>query len=179
VRNEPTLIEFEGRSPRIAAGAFVAPTAVLVGDVQIEENTSIWFNAVLRADCGAIRIARNCSVQDNVVMHAENPETGLILEEGVTVGHGAIVHGTLVEKGALIGMGAILLSGSVIGAGSVIAAGSVVLEHCRIPPNSLAAGNPAVVKKALTGNAARWADQAVDDYLDLVQRYARNSSISG
>lgn len=177
MRNTANLIEFEGYSPRVAASAFVAPTAVLIGNVEIGESASIWFNAVLRADCGAICIGRNSNVQDNVVMHAENPDTGLTLEEDVSVGHGAIVHGTLIERGALIGMGAILLTGSVIGAGSLIAAGSVVREYCKIPPNCLAAGNPAVVKKILDGNAAFWADHAAEDYLKLMQRYIRSSGV--
>ena len=143
--------------PRIAASAFIAPNATIVGDVEIADNVSIWFGAVLRGDFAPICIGRNCNIQDNVVAHAESRETGLVLNENVTVGHSAILHGELIEKDCLIGMGAILLSGSVIGAGSMVAAGSVVREYCKIPPNCLAAGNPAEVKKALQGNAARWA----------------------
>jgi carbonic anhydrase/acetyltransferase-like protein (isoleucine patch superfamily) len=167
----PIIVEFEGRLPRIAASAFIAPNATIVGDVEIADNVSIWFGAILRGDFAPIRIGRNCNIQDNVVAHAESRETGLVLEENVTVGHSAILHGELIEKGCLIGMGAILLSGSVIGAGSMVAAGSVVREYCKIPPNCLAAGNPAEVKKALQGNAARWAANAADIYAGLAQRY--------
>jgi len=105
------------------------------------------------------------------VAHGESPANGLVLEEDVTVGHGAILHGARIEKGCLIGMGAILLSGSVIGAGSLVAAGSVVREYCQIPSNCLAAGNPAEVKKTLQGNAARWTANAADEYSRLAQRY--------
>jgi carbonic anhydrase/acetyltransferase-like protein (isoleucine patch superfamily) len=167
----PIILEFEGRVPRIATSAFIAPNATIVGDVEVADHASIWFGVVLRGDFAPIRIGRNCNLQDNVVAHGESPETGLVLEENVTVGHSAIIHGARIEKGCLIGMGALLLSGSVIGAGSLVAAGSVVREHCRIPPNCLAAGNPAEVKKSLQGNAARWAANAADDYARLAQRY--------
>jgi carbonic anhydrase/acetyltransferase-like protein (isoleucine patch superfamily) len=167
----PIIVEFEGRLPRIAASAFIAPNATIVGDVDIADNASIWFGAVLRGDFAPIRIGRNCNIQDNVVAHGESPEAGLVLEEDVTVGHSAILHGARIEKGCLIGMGAVLLSGSIIGAGSLVAAGSVVREYCKIPPNCLAAGNPAEVKKALQGNAARWAANAADEYAKLARRY--------
>lgn len=173
----PIILEFEGRLPRIAATAFIAPNATIVGDVEIADNVSIWFGAVLRGDFAPICIGRNCNIQDNVVAHGESRETGLVLEENVTVGHSAILHGERIEKGCLIGMGAILLSGSVIGAGSLVAAGSVVREYCKIPSNCLAAGNPAKVKNALQGNAARWAANAADEYARLAQRYQGGRSI--
>jgi carbonic anhydrase/acetyltransferase-like protein (isoleucine patch superfamily) len=165
------VIEFDGVRPRIAASAYIAPTATLVGNVTIDENASIWFGAVLRGDFAAIRIGRNCNIQDNVVVHGESADSGLTLEEDVTVGHSAIIHGILIGKGCLIGMGAILLSGSIVGPGSLIAAGSVVRENCRIPGNCVAAGNPAVVRKSLEGNAARWAAHAADIYARLARRY--------
>jgi carbonic anhydrase/acetyltransferase-like protein (isoleucine patch superfamily) len=177
--NLPIIVEFEGRSPRIAASAFIAPNATIVGDVEIADDVSIWFGAVLRGDFAPIRIGRNCNIQDNVVAHGENRETGLVLEEDVTVGHSAIIHGARIEKKCLIGMGAVLLSGSIIGAGSLVAAGSVVREHCKIPPNCLAAGNPAEVKRALQGNAARWAANAADDYAKLANRYKGSHQMSG
>jgi carbonic anhydrase/acetyltransferase-like protein (isoleucine patch superfamily) len=165
--NLPIIVEFEGRSPRIAASAFIAPNATIVGDVEIADDVSIWFGAVLRGDFAPIRIGRNCNIQDNVVAHGENRETGLVLEEDVTVGHSAIIHGARIEKKCLIGMGAL------------VAAGSVVREHCKIPPNCLAAGNPAEVKKALQGNAARWAANAADDYAKLANRYKGSHQMSG
>jgi carbonic anhydrase/acetyltransferase-like protein (isoleucine patch superfamily) len=165
------IVPFEGRSPRIAPSAFLAENATLVGDVEIGENTSIWFGAVLRADFGPIRIGANCNIQDNVVAHPEDHETGLVLEDDITVGHSAILHGSRVGKGCLIGMGAILLSGSVIGPGSLVAAGSVVRENSSIPPGYLVAGNPAEAKKTPEGRAARWVAHAASDYAALARKY--------
>jgi carbonic anhydrase/acetyltransferase-like protein (isoleucine patch superfamily) len=172
----PLIVAFRGVSPRIAASAFVAENATIVGDVEIGENASVWFGAVIRADFAHIRIGANCNIQDNVVAHAESRQTGLVLEDDVTVGHCAILHGSRIGKGCLIGMGAILLSNSVIGPNSLIAAGSVVRENGVIPGNSVAAGNPAVVKKELEGNAARWVASGADSYARLA-RYFRGGDV--
>jgi len=110
------------------------------------------------------------------VAHGESRQTGLVLDDDVTVGHGAILHGSKIGRGCLIGMGAILLSNSVIGPNSLIAAGSVVRENDFIPENSVAAGNPAVVKKALEGNAARWVASGADSYVRLA-RYFRGVDV--
>jgi carbonic anhydrase/acetyltransferase-like protein (isoleucine patch superfamily) len=165
------LVEFEGRRPQIAASAFVAPTAVLVGDVNVEANASIWFGAVLRADLAPIRIGPGCNVQDNVVIHAET-EQGTVLDERVTVGHGAILHDCRIRKDSLIGMGAILLDRSHIGSGCLVGAGSVVKERFEVPDGMLVVGNPAIIKKKLEGTAAEWVARGADDYLHLIKRYA-------
>lgn len=165
------IVEFEGRRPRIAESAFVAPTAVLLGDVEVGENASIWFGAVLRADFAPIRIGPGCNVQDNVVIHAET-EQGTVLEDRVTVGHGAILHDCWIGKGALIGMGAILLDRSRVGSRSLVGAGSVLKEGFVVPDGTLAIGNPAVNKKALEGKATEWVARGADDYLQLIKRYA-------
>jgi carbonic anhydrase/acetyltransferase-like protein (isoleucine patch superfamily) len=126
-------IEFAGRRPVVDAGAFVAPTAVLVGDVTVAAGASIWYGAVLRADFGPIVVGAGSNVQDNCVLHAAE---GLptILEDEVTVGHLATMEGCVIERGALIGMGAVVLQRARVGRGSVIAAGSVIAEDARIPP---------------------------------------------
>jgi carbonic anhydrase/acetyltransferase-like protein (isoleucine patch superfamily) len=165
------LVELEGRRPHIAASAFIAPTAVLVGDVEVGENASVWFGAVLRADLAPIRIGPACNVQDNVVIHAETDQ-GTVLVERVTVGHGAILHDCWIGKDALIGMGAILLDRARVGAGALVGAGSVVKERFEVPAGMLAVGNPAVNKKRLEGTAAEWVARGADDYLQLVRRYA-------
>jgi carbonic anhydrase/acetyltransferase-like protein (isoleucine patch superfamily) len=167
----PIVVELEGRTPRVAASALIAPNAVLVGDVEIGENSSVWYGAVLRADFAPIRIGRSCNIQDNVVIHGEAVDEGLVVEDRVTVGHGAILHGSWIGTECLIGMGAILLSGSRIGARSFVAAGSVVLERFEVPPHTLAAGNPAVIKKILDGNAAEWVMRAADEYVKLAEKY--------
>ena len=164
------LVEFEGRRPRIADTAFLAPTAVLIGDVEVLDEASIWFGAVLRGDLGPIRIGPGCNIQDNVVIHAETM-TGTVLEDRVTVGHGAILHDCWIGKNSLIGMGAILLDRSRVGRGSLVAAGSVLKERFEVPEQMLAVGNPATNKKKLEGNAAEWVARGAEDYLTLVQRY--------
>ncbi len=163
-------IEFAGRRPVVDAGAFVAPTAVLVGDVTVAAGASIWYGAVLRADFGPIVVGAGSNVQDNCVLHAAE---GLptILEDEVTVGHLATMEGCVIERGALIGMGAVVLQRARVGTGSVIAAGSVVAEDARIPPEVLAAGAPAQVKRELSGRAKQWGRTAAGEYRRLVPRY--------
>lgn len=165
------IVEFAGKRPKVAENVFIAETATLVGDVEIGEGCSIWFGAVLRADFAPIRIGRLCNVQDNVVAHADAQQDGLVLEDGVTIGHSAILHGGRIGAGCLIGMGSILLSGSVVGARSMLAAGTLLREGRIIPPGCLAAGNPALVKGPLTGKAARWTEMAAEDYWQLAQHY--------
>jgi carbonic anhydrase/acetyltransferase-like protein (isoleucine patch superfamily) len=167
-----TLIELDGVSPRIAADAYVAPTAVLIGDVVVEPGASIWFGAVLRGDNSEIRVGAGSCVQDNCVIHcAENLPT--TIGANVTVGHMAMLEGCVIEDGALIGMGAIVLQRAVVGAGSLIAAGAVVGEGVEIPPGMLAAGIPATVKKALEGSSARWVETAALEYQSQRLRYMR------
>ncbi|MCW5693300.1 MAG: gamma carbonic anhydrase family protein [Pseudolabrys sp.] len=166
----PTLIAINGRSPVVAKSAFIAENAVLIGDVEVGEDVSIWFGAVLRGDFGAIRIGARSNIQDNVVVHSEG-ELAAIVEPNVTVGHAAIVHACTIGSGCVIGMGAMLLSGSRIGTGSMIAAGSVVLEGFEVPDGVLAAGNPATVKKKLDGRAAQWLEGGADSYVALKRHY--------
>jgi carbonic anhydrase/acetyltransferase-like protein (isoleucine patch superfamily) len=163
-------IEFAGRRPAVAAGAWVAPTAVLIGEVSIAEGASVWYGAVLRADYAPILVGAGSNVQDNCVLHTAD---GLptVLEEEVTVGHLATMEGCLIERGALIGMGAVVLQRARVGSRSVIAAGSVVGEDARIPPGVLAAGAPAKVKRELSGAAQAWGDMAAGEYQRLWARY--------
>lgn len=155
--------------PRVSPSAYVHPTAVLVGDVEIGPACSIWPHAVLRGDVGPIRLARGVNVQDGAVLHVD--AGGLCaLDERVTVGHRAVVHGARVGSDTIVGIGAILLEGCRVGAGCIVAAGAVVREKDDIPEGSLAAGVPAKVLRAdpalrerARGNAER--------YVELAQRY--------
>ena len=146
------ILAVNGMFPAIAEGVFVAPGAVVVGDVEIGEGSNIWFNAVLRGDVAPIRVGKGTNVQDLAMLHVDrnNP---CIVGDNVTIGHSAIVHGTVVENDVTIAMGAIVLSYSRIGAGSVIAAGAVISERTQVEPGSLMAGVPAELKKTL--NAER------------------------
>jgi carbonic anhydrase/acetyltransferase-like protein (isoleucine patch superfamily) len=142
------VMAVNGVAPKIADDVFIAPGAVIVGDVEIGPGSSVWFNAVLRGDVAPIRIGAGTNIQDLALLHVDrgNP---CIVGNNVTIGHSAVVHGTVVEDGVTIAMGAIVLSRSHIGAGSVIAAGAVVAEGFQVEPGSLMAGVPAVMKKAL------------------------------
>jgi carbonic anhydrase/acetyltransferase-like protein (isoleucine patch superfamily) len=165
-----TVISFKGKTPRLGSGAFVAPTATLIGDVEIGEGASVWFGAVLRGDEAAIRIGPRTSVQDNVVIHCYKGHD-TIIEEDVTVGHGAILEACLVRRGALIGMNAVVLNRSVVGEDAVIAAGAVVLEDQEVPASTLAAGMPARVKKSLDGSAKTWSEISSRAYVRLTAEY--------
>lgn len=169
-------IEFAGRRPVVDAGAFVAPTAVLVGDVTVAAGASVWYGAVLRGDFGPIVVGTGSNVQDNCVLHAAE---GLptVLEDEVTVGHLATMEGCVIERGALIGMGAVVLQRARVGRGAVIAAGSVVAEDARIPPDVLAAGAPAQVKRELSGRAKQWGRTAASEYQRLVPRYQTEARV--
>jgi carbonic anhydrase/acetyltransferase-like protein (isoleucine patch superfamily) len=164
------LYVFEGKGPRVADDAFVAPNATLIGDVVVESESSVWFGAVLRGDFDRIAVGRGSCVQDNVVVHtAEGLPT--ILGANVTVGHAAMLEGCVVEDGAVIAMGAIVLQGARVGAGALVAAGSVVREGQAIPAGSLAAGVPAAVKKDVDGSSRRWVETAALEYRELRRRY--------
>jgi len=147
--------------PAIDTGAWVAPTAVLVGRMTIRRGASVWYNCVLRSDiAGAeIVVGEDTSIQDGALLHVDEGCPCLVGAR-VTVGHGAVLHGTTVGDDCLIGMGAVLLSGSKIGRGSVIAAGAVVAEGVEIPPGVIAAGVPAKVRRETTEADRARVDQA-------------------
>ena len=167
-----TLIELDGVAPRIADDAFVAETAVLIGDVVVEPAASVWFGAVLRGDNSQIRVGAGSCVQDNCVIHCAR-DLPTLIGENVTVGHMAMLEGCIIGDGALIGMGAIVLQRATVGVRSLIAAGAVVGEGVEIPPGVLAAGIPAVVKKELAGSSQRWVETAALEYQSQRLRYMR------
>jgi carbonic anhydrase/acetyltransferase-like protein (isoleucine patch superfamily) len=167
-----TLIELDGVAPRIAGDAFVAETAVLIGDVVVEPAASVWFGAVLRGDNSQIRVGAGSCVQDNCVIHCAR-DLPTLIGENVTVGHMAMLEGCIIGDGALIGMGAIVLQRASVGVRSLIAAGAVVGEGMEIPPGVLAAGIPAVVKKELAGSSQRWVETAALEYQSQRLRYMR------
>lgn len=162
------LIEFDGRRPQVAESAFIAPTAVLIGDVVVGEEASVWYGAVLRADFGRIVIGARANVQDNATIH---PDKEAVLEEEATVGHGAILEGCRVERGAIIGIGAIVLEGATIGEQAVVAAGSVVLEGAEVPPRTLVAGIPAVLKKQISGESLKRIELTAKLYVEISRSY--------
>ncbi|MFI5284045.1 MAG: gamma carbonic anhydrase family protein [Candidatus Dormibacterales bacterium] len=165
-------MEFElgGRRPKVHPDAYIAPTAVLIGDVVVEAGASVWFGAVLRADEALIRIEEGANIQDNVVVHCAR-DLPTIVQRNASVGHSAQLEGCVVEQGALVGMGATMLQRSRLGAGSMLAAGSVLPEGREIPPGQMAAGVPAVVKKELAGSSGQWVATAAEHYRDRAVLY--------
>ena len=166
------IIELDGKTPQVAEDAFVAPTAVLIGDVTVEAGASIWFGAVLRGDNSAIVIGAGSNVQDNCVIHCAD-ELPTIVGANVTVGHMAMLEGCVIGDGSLVGMGAIVLQRAKVGANALVAAGAVVGEGMEIPDGVLAAGVPAKVKKELAGSSQRWVETAAREYQSKRLRYMR------
>jgi carbonic anhydrase/acetyltransferase-like protein (isoleucine patch superfamily) len=168
------IIEYRGKRPKIAPSAFVAPTAVLIGDVEVGPESSIWFGAVLRGDNGPIRVGARTSIQDNAVVHVSEAG-GTLIGDDVTVGHCAVMEDCRIERHALIGSNATLLNGCRIGEGALIGAGSVVAQRAAIPARTVAAGAPASVKKPVEGEAAAWIEISADEYVKLSRTYLAQS----
>ncbi|MCL4170935.1 UNVERIFIED_CONTAM: hypothetical protein GTU68_023384, partial [Idotea baltica] len=143
------VFDLDGISPQIHPTAWIAPGAMVIGDVVLEEGASVWFNAVLRGDNERITIGARSNVQEACVLHTD-PGFPLQIGEDVTLGHGAIVHGCTIGAGALVGMGATVLNGAKVGAGALIGANALVSEGTEIPAGSLALGSPAKVKREMT-----------------------------
>ena len=158
--------------------AYIAPTAVLIGDVDVAAGASVWFGAVLRGDESTISVGEGANIQDNVVVHcAQNLPT--IIERDATVGHSAQLEGCVVEQGALVGMGATMLQRSRLGRGSMLAAGAVLPEGAHVPPGRLAAGVPAKVKKELDGSSSKWVETSARHYRDRAVRYRSELKSTG
>jgi carbonic anhydrase/acetyltransferase-like protein (isoleucine patch superfamily) len=165
------LYSFEGRSPKIAPTAFVAPTATLVGDVTIEAGASVWFNTVLRADYAPVIVREGANVQDGSVLHAP-PGIPVDIGPGATVAHMCLIHGVHVGPEALIANHATVLDGAVIGSRSLVAAGAVVVGGTKIPDEVLVVGAPATVKGPIAGTGAEmWVNVNPKAYQELAQRY--------
>ena len=155
---------------------FIADGAKVVGNVEISENCSVWFNAVIRADSDRVKIGENSNVQDNAVIHTSEG-FGVQIGDNVTIGHGAIVHGCTIEDNVMIGMGAIVLNGAKIGKNSIIGAGTLVTQGKIIPAGSLAFGNPAKVVRQLTEEEISSISRNAKSYVKEAEKYNTNISI--
>ncbi|MGA3038233.1 MAG: gamma carbonic anhydrase family protein [Vulcanimicrobiaceae bacterium] len=156
----------------MAESAFIAPTAVLIGDVEIGEESSVWFGAVLRGDNGPIRVGARSSIQDNSVLHVSH-DCETVVGNDVTIGHSVTLEDCRIEDWALVGSNAVVLNGAVVGRKSLIGAGSVVGANSQIPPLTVAAGAPAKVKKPLEGDAVGWCEHAPPEYVKLSRSYLK------
>ena len=165
--------EYRGKRPQVHPRAFVAPTAVLIGDVAIAEGASVWFGTVLRGDMARIEIGARTSVQDNSVIHTEIDEPTIIGED-VTIGHLALVHSSVVERNVLVGQAAVLVGANHVGAGTVIGAGAVLPEGMKVPGRSLVLGVPARVIRETGPDDERWTVRAAEHYTELAAWYREN-----
>jgi len=154
---------YRGITPKIAASAYIDPSAQIIGDVAIGERSSVWCHTTVRGDVHYIRLGDETNVQDNCCLHVMTGQYPCILGNRVTVGHSVTLHGCVIEDDCLIGIGALLLNGVVVGAGSIVAAGALVVERTVIPPGSVVMGAPAKVKRAATP----------EDH-EMIRHHARN-----
>jgi carbonic anhydrase/acetyltransferase-like protein (isoleucine patch superfamily) len=164
------VFALDGRAPEVHPEAYLAPTAVVLGEVTIGAGSSVWFHAIIRADTDPITLGRDVNVQDGCVLHAD-PGFPLVLEDGVSLGHAAIVHGAHVGEGSLIGMGAVVLNGARIGRSCLVAGGAVVRPGTEVPDGSLVAGVPAKVRRPLTEEERSSLASTAEKYGARIGRY--------
>ena len=166
------LYELDGKSPQLAPGAWVAPSAEVIGTVELGENASVWFGTVIRGDTERIVIGNNTNIQDVSVLHADFGEP-LIIGDNVSVGHCVMLHGCTVGDGSLIGIQAVILNRAKIGKNCVVGAGSVVTEGKEFPDNSLIIGSPARVVKTLDADAVKRFAEIGPHYVENAERYRK------
>ncbi|MBF0378533.1 MAG: gamma carbonic anhydrase family protein [Desulfamplus sp.] len=165
------IYRINNQTPSIHSTVYISSNATIIGNVTIGENSSIWFNCVLRGDCDAIIIGKNTNIQDMTMCH-EDYGKPLTIGDGVTIGHQCVVHGCTIEDECLIGMGSIVMNGARIGRGSIIAAGSVILENTEIPPFSLVAGIPGKIKRQFDESVLELIKLPADNYSQRALDYA-------
>jgi len=168
---ELLLRSYKGKLPQVAGSAYIDPAAVVIGDVVIGEDSSVWPCAVIRGDVHYIRIGARTNIQDGSVLHVMKDQYPLILGDNVTVGHAVTLHGCVIEGRCLIGMGSLILNNAKIGEGCIVAAGTLIPEGMEVPPGSLVMGHPGKVKRALTPNDLDSIDQYATRYVGYKETY--------
>jgi len=163
--NSLSLILARGKSPIVGSDVFIADNARIIGDVQISDRCSIWYNVTIRGDVMPIKIGSETNIQDGSVLHGTYGKFGCEIADRVTIGHSVILHGCKINQRCLIGMGSIVMDGAEIGEYSVVGAGSLVTEGKNFEPYSLIVGRPAVFKRKLTEEEINFLDQSADNYL--------------
>lgn len=164
------IYPYKGKHPQISETAFIADFATITGDVVIGDESSVWFNSVIRGDVAPTIIGKKVNIQDNSILH-QSPNNPLILEDEVTIGHQVILHSCVIRKKALIGMGSIVLDQAEIGEGAFIGAGSLVPQGKKIPPNTLAFGRPAKVIRELNVDDIADMERITREYAEKAQYY--------
>jgi len=162
---------FQGRVPRIHPSCFVEASAQVIGDVEIGEQSSIWFNTVVRGDVNRIRIGRRTNLQDLCLVHVTKDRNATTIGDEVTVGHHVVLHGCTVGHHVLVGMGAVLMDGVEVGDECIVGAGALLTPGTRIPPGMLAVGSPARPKRPITPQEREWLSQSAANYVEYAAAY--------
>ena len=170
------LFKYKDYIPVIKNNVFIAPSAVVIGRITIDDDVSIWFNVTARADVHTITIGKRSNVQDNSVLHVTNNKFPLIIGEYVTIGHGVVVHGCTIHDNCLIGMNATILDNAEICGNSIVAAGSIIRENKKFPPGVLIAGSPAEIKRDLNHAEIEKNRQYADNYVNYKNIYLQNKN---
>ncbi|MEK6531693.1 MAG: gamma carbonic anhydrase family protein [Deltaproteobacteria bacterium] len=165
------ITHYKGVYPRLHKSVFVAEGASIIGDVEIGEDSSVWFGAVVRGDVNYIRVGARTNVQDNCVLHVTKDTCPLIIGDDVTIGHNVVLHGCVVRDRCLIGMGAVVLDNAEIGPDSIVGAGALVTEGTKAPPKSLLLGVPARVARALKDEEVDRILRSANNYIGYVKNY--------
>jgi carbonic anhydrase/acetyltransferase-like protein (isoleucine patch superfamily) len=167
---------YQGIKPTIPDSCFIEETAVVIGDVVMGDDCSVWFHAVVRGDVYYIRIGTRTNIQDLCMLHVTHDTHPLIVGNEVTVGHHVVLHGCTIKDRVLVGMGAIIMDGAVIGEDSVVGAGALVTEGTIVPPKSLMLGSPAKVKRPVTDKELAWIKESADNYVSYARTYMGHRS---
>jgi carbonic anhydrase/acetyltransferase-like protein (isoleucine patch superfamily) len=162
---------FQGILPNIPKSCFIEETAVVIGDVVMGEECSVWFHTVIRGDVNYIRIGDRTNVQDLSMLHVTHDTHPLVIGSDVTIGHHVVLHGCTIQDRVLVGMGAIVMDGAVIGEGSIVGAGALVTEGTIVPPKSLILGSPAKVKRPVTDKELAWIKESAENYVRYAHTY--------
>ena len=176
MQRQPDIRPYKGKHPQIAASAYIDPAAVIIGDVVIGEDSSVWPLCVVRGDVNYIRIGARTNIQDGSILHVMKDEYPLILGDDITVGHSVTLHGCTIGSRCLIGMRATILNGVVIGEGSIIAAGTLLTERTKIPPQGLVMGSPGKVKRMLTAIDLTTIDMYSQRYVEYKEIYRKEAA---
>lgn len=167
---------FQGITPTIPQSCFIEETGIVIGDVVMGEDCSVWFHAVIRGDVNAIRMGSRTNVQDLCMLHVTHDTHPLIIGDDVTVGHSVVLHGCTIKDRVLVGMGAIIMDGAVIGEDSVVGAGALVTEGTIVPPKSLILGSPAKVKRPVSEQELAWIKESAENYRKYSRQYMSGPS---
>jgi carbonic anhydrase/acetyltransferase-like protein (isoleucine patch superfamily) len=171
IMHEPLILPFQEKTPRIAEDAFIAPGAVIIGDVEIGSKTSVWFGCVIRGDVCHIRIGERTNIQDNTVIHVTRKTGPTIIGSGITIGHNALLHACTLKDDCFIGMGATVMDDAIVESGGMLAAGALLTPGKTVPSGELWAGNPAKLFRPLKQQETDFIPVSAQNYVELGQSY--------